>query len=162
MIFISYHIVPFTECRQLTVSIVIILTCSALYIYYALWPHISHATEQFPSTKSHDDKMAMAFKHGRTSRPSSAQTQHRATLPHFSPLTSVFSLPFWSIAFSKLFLSHILFNHITLHYLFFSTWHCIFILRNWNHIHSTNSKVADRLQAGSHLSDSNSSKKKNN
>ena len=35
MIGILYH-VPFTECRQLTVSIVIVLPCSALYVYYAL------------------------------------------------------------------------------------------------------------------------------
>jgi len=32
MIGILYRIVPFSECRQLNVSIVIILTCSALYI----------------------------------------------------------------------------------------------------------------------------------
>jgi len=41
-----FHIVPFIECRQLTVSTVIILTCSALYICSVTIkaPHISLET----------------------------------------------------------------------------------------------------------------------
>jgi len=51
MIGLLFHIVQFIECRQLTVSIVIILTCSALFCLVHIpcfvtikAPHISHET----------------------------------------------------------------------------------------------------------------------
>jgi len=57
MIGLLYHIVPFIECRQLTVSTVIILTCSALFCLLLCSvtikaPHISHETVLHAATLS--------------------------------------------------------------------------------------------------------------
>jgi len=59
MIGLLFHIVPFIECRQLTVSTVIILTCPALFCLVHILcsvtikaPHISHETVLHTATLS--------------------------------------------------------------------------------------------------------------
>jgi len=59
MIGLLFHIVPFIECRQLTVSTVNILTCSALFCLVHILcsvtikaPHISHETVLHAATLS--------------------------------------------------------------------------------------------------------------